>query len=237
MRRAPRTSLRALRALWAASMPQQHRIHTQICSRVHPQYEYIGLHTPSKSRIVKTCAVSIHTTFPDLCATFLGSSNEQGKMSITSSKEEEQSPPMLIADERQPRYHNLDFKTDLSFLSGPHPIPPPNLKSLGSPYEWTPQYKGLMTVVSCLATLFASFAASCYSPGAAQIETEWHVSRVPVLVGITTFTSGFAIGPMFLAPFSEIYGRKLVFIATAILFTICQVCCAVTRIYPGYVHG
>ncbi|OJI80139.1 hypothetical protein ASPTUDRAFT_936583 [Aspergillus tubingensis CBS 134.48] len=126
-----------------------------------------------------------------------------------------------------------NFKTDLTFLSGPHPIPPPNLKSLGSPYEWTPQYKGLMTVVSCLATLFASFAASCYSPGAAQMETEWHVSRVPVSVGITTFTSGFAIGPMFLAPFSEIYGRKLVFIATAILFTICQVCCAVTRIYPG----
>lgn len=68
------------------------------------------------------------------------------------------------------------------------------------------------------------------------MEAEWHVSQVASLVGITTFTSGFAIGPMFLAPFSEIYGRKPVFIATAILFAICQVCCAVTRLYSGYVR-
>jgi MFS family permease len=90
-----------------------------------------------------------------------------------------------------------------------------------------------MTGVSCTSTLFASFAASCYSPGADQMKSEWQVSKVAVLVGITTFTSGFAIGPMVLAPFSEVYGRKPVFVATAILFAICQVCCAVTRIYPG----
>jgi MFS family permease len=62
---------------------------------------------------------------------------------------------------------------------------------------------------------------------------EWQVSRTAVLVGITIFTGGFAIGPMFLAPFSEIHGRKPVFIATAILFTLCQVGCAVTTLYPG----
>ncbi|PYI25304.1 MFS general substrate transporter, partial [Aspergillus indologenus CBS 114.80] len=111
--------------------------------------------------------------------------------------------------------------------------PPPDLKHFESPYEWTRQYKGVMTGVSCIATLFAPFAASCYSPGAAQMESEWHVSQVATLAGITTFTSGFAIGLMFLAPFSEIYGRKPVFIATAIHFTVCQVCCAVTRLYSG----
>lgn len=62
---------------------------------------------------------------------------------------------------------------------------------------------------------------------------EWHVSQEAVLVGITTFTSGFAVGPMFLAPFSEINGRKPVFVATAILFTVCQLCCAVCRSFPG----
>ncbi|OGM47159.1 hypothetical protein ABOM_003953 [Aspergillus bombycis] len=152
-------------------------------------------------------------------------------MHITS--ERAQSLPMLTADKHVSRHQYLTFATDLSFLSRSHPVPPPDLKHLGSPYDWSWQYKGVMTGVSCIATLFASFAASCYSPGVAQMEAKWHVSQVATLIGITTFTSGFAIGPMFLAPFPEIYGRKPVFIATAILFTACQVCCAVTRLYSG----
>lgn len=47
------------------------------------------------------------------------------------------------------------------------------------------------------------------------------------------FTTGFATAPMVLAPFSELNGRKPVFVATGILFVICQLCCAVTRSYPG----
>lgn len=36
-----------------------------------------------------------------------------------------------------------------------------------------------------------------------------------------------------IAPFSELNGRRPVFIATGILFVICQLCCAVTRSYSG----
>ena len=61
----------------------------------------------------------------------------------------------------------------------------------------------------------------------------WNVSHVAVLVGITTFTTGFAIAPMVLAPFSELNGRKPVFVATGVLFVLCQLCCAVTRSYGG----
>ena len=38
---------------------------------------------------------------------------------------------------------------------------------------------------------------------------------------------------MVMAPFSEIRGRRPVFIATGILFVICQLCCAITRSYGG----
>ncbi|KAL2047769.1 hypothetical protein ABVK25_011381 [Lepraria finkii] len=61
----------------------------------------------------------------------------------------------------------------------------------------------------------------------------WHVSQVATHVGITAFRTGFAIAPMVLAPFSELKGRKPVFIVTGILFVICQLCCAVTRSFPG----
>lgn len=61
----------------------------------------------------------------------------------------------------------------------------------------------------------------------------WHVSQVATHVGITAFRTGLAIVPMVLAPFSELKGRKPVFIITRILFVICQLCCAVTRSFPG----
>jgi hypothetical protein len=140
-------------------------------------------------------------------------------------------------------YRYLEFETEIPSLF-PNPqlfpafytdnLPPPNLKKYESPYDWSPARKYFITTVSCISTLFASFAASCYSPGVEQMSAEWKVSDVAVTVGITTFTSGFAVGPMFLAPISEVVGRKNVFVATAFLFTICQLCCAVTRIYPGY---
>lgn len=62
---------------------------------------------------------------------------------------------------------------------------------------------------------------------------EWGVSSVAALVGITTFTTGFAVAPMVLAPFSEINGRRPVFIASGILFVICQLCSGLTQSYAG----
>lgn len=71
------------------------------------------------------------------------------------------------------------------------------------------------------------------SPGIEQMRTHWNVSTVAMLCGITTFTTGFGIAPMVLAPFSEINGRRPVFIATGVLFVVCQICCAVTNTFAG----
>jgi multidrug resistance protein len=62
---------------------------------------------------------------------------------------------------------------------------------------------------------------------------EWGISSVAALVGITTFTTGFAIAPMVLAPFSEINGRRPVFIASGLLFVLCQLCSGLTQSYAG----
>lgn len=64
---------------------------------------------------------------------------------------------------------------------------------------------------------------------------EWGVSRLAVLVGLTTFCIGFAVAPMVLAPFSEINGRYPVFLVSGTLYFICQICCAVTRSYAGMI--
>lgn len=44
---------------------------------------------------------------------------------------------------------------------------------------------------------------------------------------------GFAVAPMVLAPFSEINGRRPVFLASGILFVVCQLCTGFTHSYAG----
>ncbi|SMQ50143.1 unnamed protein product [Zymoseptoria tritici ST99CH_3D1] len=140
-------------------------------------------------------------------------------------------------------WHYLEFETEMpspAHLSQSAPNsraePPPqcpDLKKYTSPFLWSSARKRMMTGLSCLVTFIAAYNSGAYSPGVAQMASEWNVSRVAVLVGITTFTCGFAIAPMFLAPFSEINGRRPVFVVTGLLFVVFQIVCAVTPTFVG----
>ncbi|PVI03349.1 MFS general substrate transporter [Periconia macrospinosa] len=113
------------------------------------------------------------------------------------------------------------------------PPEPPDIREFGSPFEWPERRKSLIIWISCIVTSLTAFSAGSYSPGVAQMTEEWNISNVAALVGITMFTMGFAIAPMILAPFSEINGRRPVFIASGILFVVCQLCTGLTQSYAG----
>lgn len=135
-------------------------------------------------------------------------------------------------------YHYLDFDTELpsptSFQNGcAHPQGPPDLRNLGSPFEWSESRKNLITWLSCAVTVLTAYTAGSYAAAAEQLMAKWSISRLAFNLGITTFTTGFSTAPMVLAPFSELNGRKPVFVATGILFVACQLCCAVTPSYGG----
>ncbi|KAF2709802.1 MFS general substrate transporter [Pleomassaria siparia CBS 279.74] len=138
-------------------------------------------------------------------------------------------------------YHYLTFATELPLPTTIYPSSegqeappqPPNLAKFMSPFDWSPIRKSIIIWISCIITALTAFTAGAYSPGVEQYTEEWHVSSVAALVGITTFTTGFGIAPMVLAPLSEINGRRPVFIASGILFVICQLCTGLTRSYPG----
>lgn len=111
--------------------------------------------------------------------------------------------------------------------------PCPRLKKYDNPYTWSKSRKNLMTWVSCATNMTAAYSAGAYAAPAEQLTELWGISRVAYNVGITVFTAGFGIGPMFLAPFSEINGRRPVFIATGILFVAMQLACSLTNTYSG----
>lgn len=139
-------------------------------------------------------------------------------------------------------YHYLTFETELpspislGACQDPSAVPaPPDLRQYVSPFTWSKNRKNFMTWLSCAVTAVTAYTAGSYSPVSQQLSIYWHISQVATYVGITMFTTGFAVAPMFLAPFSELNGRRPVFIASGILFVICQLCCAVTRSFPGMI--
>ncbi|RJE24410.1 transporter [Aspergillus sclerotialis] len=123
-------------------------------------------------------------------------------------------------------YLYLEFETPLptpliTSPPGPGQSPPPEYPSLekfGSPFLWPKWRKSMMTWVSCAVTALAGYAAGEASPASTELSKKWGISVVVYNLSITIFCIGFALAPMVLAPFSEINGRKPIFLASGIIF-------------------
>ena len=155
----------------------------------------------------------------------------------TEAPASDESPEPPGADDIEYRY--LTFETDIPLKPS---IPPnsktqlpqcPNLKHCENPLEWSLTRKQLMTYLSCSVNLVAAFSAGSYASPTFQLTKKWGISAVVYKLGITLFTAGFGIAPMILAPFSEINGRRPVFVAAGLLFVVCQIGCAVTDSFAG----
>jgi MFS family permease len=77
----------------------------------------------------------------------------------------------------------------------------------------------IMMLVSFI-TLAVSFASAAYSGGGPAIIAEFGCSQVEFVLGLSLFVLGFAIGPLFWAPLSELYGRQILFTTTYLGLTI-----------------
>lgn len=138
-------------------------------------------------------------------------------------------------------YCYLTFETRLpspcqtgSLLPGENSPPnPPDLRDYASPFTWAESRKRIITWLSCAVTISTAYSAGAYSPATGQLSEYWGVSQLATYLGLTTFTTGFAIAPMVLAPFSEINGRYPVFVVSGALFVASQLFCAISRSLPG----
>ncbi|QIW97994.1 hypothetical protein AMS68_003512 [Peltaster fructicola] len=163
-------------------------------------------------------------------------------MSDLSLKSGEKAAEELTAHEPVPldstatiEWKYLTFETKLPPPNRGGTIECPDLVPFISPFLWPEGRKTFITWLSCAATAVTAYTAGSYAPAIEQLTEEWQISDVAALVGITSFTCGFAIAPMFLAPFSEINGRRPVFVVTGILYVIFQLACAVVPTFPGMV--
>ncbi|KAK0915359.1 hypothetical protein LTR91_007720 [Friedmanniomyces endolithicus] len=153
--------------------------------------------------------------------------------------------PDTIGADDEITFHDLTFETELpspAYLTRSPTtldttrVPPPacpDLKIYTSPFLWSPKRKRLLTWMSVCATTITAYSAGSYTSTISQLTALWHISDIAALVGVTLFTVGFAVAPMFLAPFSEINGRRPMFVVTGVLLVLFQLVCAVTPTFAG----
>ncbi|KAJ5698176.1 hypothetical protein N7462_000181 [Penicillium macrosclerotiorum] len=89
-----------------------------------------------------------------------------------------------------------------------------------NPKEFSAFSRWAYTALMALATLEVSLASSAYTGGELEVMKEFQISSEVANLGVSVFLLGFAIGPLFWAPMSELYGRQILFFVSFSGFTI-----------------
>jgi multidrug resistance protein len=88
-----------------------------------------------------------------------------------------------------------------------------------NPMEFSEVKKWFITLTVAIATLAVAFVSSAYTGASLQIIESFNVSEEVFTLGVSLFVLGFAIGPLFWAPLSELYGRQILFTGTYAVLT------------------
>ncbi|EEA28078.1 MFS multidrug transporter, putative [Talaromyces marneffei ATCC 18224] len=100
---------------------------------------------------------------------------------------------------------------------------PENPKNMSYVRKW------LIASVVCLGSVCVTCTSSVYTMIYAQVTEEFHCSKEVATLGLTTFIFGLGIGPMFLAPLSEFYGRRIIYVTSFTFYVIWMIPCAVAQ--------
>jgi multidrug resistance protein len=98
-----------------------------------------------------------------------------------------------------------------------------------NPRNWSNTKKYTNVALVSTMSFVMPLASAMLAPGVPQLMEEFHSGSDELAsFVVSVYVIGFALGPMVLAPMSEVYGRLPVYYACNVLFTIFSVACAVS---------
>lgn len=98
-----------------------------------------------------------------------------------------------------------------------------------NPQNFSRRRKWTITVIMSLMTMWITFASSVFSTATVVTAKEFGVSTEVMVLGTSLTVFGFALGPLFWAPVSELYGRRLPLFSGYAIFAIFQIPVAVAQ--------
>jgi multidrug resistance protein len=106
------------------------------------------------------------------------------------------------------------------------PDDPMNPKSAA----WAPYWrKWTIVILGSVSSMCVTFASALYTSAYAGMERQFGVSRLAATVGLSIFVCGLGLGPMFLSPLSEFYGRRPIYLCAFGLYFIWLIPCALAN--------
>lgn len=107
---------------------------------------------------------------------------------------------------------------------------PANPKNFPDGKKWLTL--GLVAAITFLSPL----ASSMFAPGVGFVSKEFNnTSAILASFAVSVFVLGFAVGPLFLSPLSEIYGRRIVLNVSNVVFCAFNLGCALAPNLPGLI--
>ncbi|KAF2710442.1 MFS general substrate transporter [Pleomassaria siparia CBS 279.74] len=98
-----------------------------------------------------------------------------------------------------------------------------------NPMNWPTSKKWRLIFVLALVTLVTPLASSFFAPGVPLVMRTFQVSsNIIAALVVSIYLLGFAIGPLIIAPMSELVGRYQVYNVCNVLFVIFTIACAVS---------
>ncbi|PLB36570.1 MFS transporter [Aspergillus candidus] len=98
-----------------------------------------------------------------------------------------------------------------------------------NPKNWSLAYKAMCIAFLSWNTVMIVIYSTSYTSGAEQISAEFESSSIIVTLGLTFYLIGLAVGSMFTAPLSEVYGRRPVAAICLFIFSILIIPCALAK--------
>ncbi|KAI1458457.1 MFS general substrate transporter [Annulohypoxylon moriforme] len=98
-----------------------------------------------------------------------------------------------------------------------------------NPLNWSSLKKGLHIAYVSLFVLYANLAATMFAPGASELVKEFKVTNSTVATfTVSIYVLGFMVGPLTLAPLSELYGRLPIYYVCNFLYICFTLGCALS---------
>lgn len=97
------------------------------------------------------------------------------------------------------------------------------------PLNWTKKKKWSNLALIATLTLLTPFGSTMFAPGVPQMMRDFH-SDSPDLASfsVSIYVLGYALGPLFLAPLSELYGRVPIYHTCTFFFMVFTLACGLS---------
>ncbi|KAL1310505.1 hypothetical protein AAFC00_000790 [Neodothiora populina] len=99
----------------------------------------------------------------------------------------------------------------------------------GNPKNWPLWYKSFIIFAMSYGTSTVVLYSTSYTSSIPGLQVAFGINETTGILGVTTYLLGMAVGSVILAPLSEMYGRRPIYIMAMALFVVLVLPCALAK--------